>query len=138
MERGRKTEQKSEWAGQLHDDSLTCRCTASGLLSVVHLPQIALLFVIHFCLRIRGVYCRVPRAKCEDLLSKPYLLPLHSHRTIYLLDPSQSARVRRRRRRGRRRQRERDVCEVFISTGISLPPLIPSLGSPLLFMFCTQ
>jgi len=29
------------------------------------------------------------------------------------------------------------VCEVFISTGISLLPLIPSPGSPLLFMFCT-
>lgn len=54
------------------------------------------------------MYSTVPWAKCEDLLSKPYLLPLHSHRTIYLLDPSLSARVRR-------RQREREMCVRFSS-----------------------
>lgn len=57
------------------------------------------------------MYSTVPWAKREDLLSKPYLLPLHSHRTIYLLDPSLSARVRRR----RRRRQEGERCVRFSS-----------------------
>lgn len=54
------------------------------------------------------MHSTVPWAKCEDLLSKPYLLPLRSHRTIYLLDPSPGARVRRRRR-------QREMCVRFSS-----------------------
>lgn len=71
------------------------------------------------------------------LLLKPYLLPAHSHRTIYLLDTSLSARVEEEEEEEEETE-EGDACEVFISTGISLPPLIPSLGSPLLFIFCSQ
>lgn len=81
-------------AGRFHNDSITCSCSASGLLSVVQFPSnnTALCYtLLSKALRIRGAYCTVPWAKCEDLLSKPYLLPLHSHRTIYLLDPSLSA-----------------------------------------------
>lgn len=115
---------KSEWAGQLHDNTLTCSCTAIGLSSVVQLLRTAPVWLLSGVQRIRGVYSTVPWAKwkiycqnhtcCHSTYTGPSVC-------LILLWA----------------QRQRERC---VWGGISLPPLIPSLGHPslLLLMFYTQ
>lgn len=105
---------KSEWAGQLHNNTLTCSCTAIGLHSVVQLLQTALVWLLSGVQRIRGVYSTVPWAKwkiycqnhtcCHSTYTGPSIC-------LILLWA----------------QRQRERC---VWGGISLPPLIPSLGHP--------
>lgn len=94
--------------------TLTCSCTAIGLHSVVQLLQTALVWLLSGVQRIRGVYSTVPWAKwkiycqnhtcCHSTYTGPSIC-------LILLWA----------------QRQRERC---VWGGISLPPLIPSLGHP--------
>lgn len=81
------------------------------------------------------VYSPAPLAMCAD--------PHHCHTCWHYAHAGSSICLIRlwvqvwRGVREREREGERDVCEVFITTGISLPPLIPSLGPPFSY-FCTE
>ncbi len=110
-------------------DFVTCSCAASGLLSAVRSLQIALLFVRHCLLRHRGGWeeCilqspgRSVKTFCQSHTCCHYTCTGPSICLILLWAHVWAG--------GSKRCVCVCVCEVFISSGISLPPLIPSLGS---------